>query len=426
MRLLIENGSYSMRNMGDTAMLMVAVRRLRKIFPDAEMLVFTSAPERLKKLIPCVTPYNIEGRNYWLTPRTAYGSVINRLLSYSPLRDYAEVAGMKSMMHGGTALSRFMLKVGRSCEIDAQKQFLRDFSTIDAVIATGGGYLTDAFYWNAMKVLATIGAGTYMQKPTFLFGQGIGPLHNTRLLNLAKYVLPRASTIALREKRIGPSILENMGIPKKHVVVTGDDAIELAYEFRRKELGNVIGINLRVTEYSGISSSEASACISIINESAKKLHTSLMPIPISLDEETNESSDACILADMLELHHIEANYLKHIEHPTEVIQRVSQCRLVVTGSYHAGVFALSQGIPVIGIIKSPYYYDKFMGLSDQFTGGCKVLSDAQITSKDLEQSIEKMWYAAPAIHDSILKAAEQQICLSKSAFNTSFCNFKVQ
>jgi polysaccharide pyruvyl transferase WcaK-like protein len=48
---------------------------------------------------------------------------------------------------------------------------------------------------------------------------------------------------------------------------------------------------------------------------------------------------------------------------------VSRCRVVVTGSYHAGVFALAQGIPVVATAASRYYHDKFSGLADLFGGG---------------------------------------------------------
>ena len=42
--------------------------------------------------------------------------------------------------------------------------------------------------------------------------------------------------------------------------------------------------------------------------------------------------------------------------------------MVVTGSYHAAVFALAQGIPAIGLTSSSYYDAKFYGLRDQFGG----------------------------------------------------------
>ena len=48
------------------------------------------------------------------------------------------------------------------------------------------------------------------------------------------------------------------------------------------------------------------------------------------------------------------------------ITTIARCRLVVTGSYHAALFALSMGVPAIGIATSRYYEDKFLGLADQF------------------------------------------------------------
>jgi polysaccharide pyruvyl transferase WcaK-like protein len=56
-----------------------------------------------------------------------------------------------------------------------------------------------------------------------------------------------------------------------------------------------------------------------------------------------------------------------------VVRQVQKCRLVITGSYHAGVFALAKGIPTIGLAKSAYYIDKFIGLSALFGLGCETV-----------------------------------------------------
>ena len=59
--------------------------------------------------------------------------------------------------------------------------------------------------------------------------------------------------------------------------------------------------------------------------------------------------------------------------PAEVMREISKCRLVITGSYHAGVFALAMGIPVIALIASEYYVDKFYGLQMQFGNGLEMV-----------------------------------------------------
>ena len=51
--------------------------------------------------------------------------------------------------------------------------------------------------------------------------------------------------------------------------------------------------------------------------------------------------------------------------PLEIIQKVGQCHLVVTGAFHTAVFALAQGIPAVCLAKSRHYMNKFLGLADQ-------------------------------------------------------------
>jgi polysaccharide pyruvyl transferase WcaK-like protein len=47
---------------------------------------------------------------------------------------------------------------------------------------------------------------------------------------------------------------------------------------------------------------------------------------------------------------------------TSLATAVADCRIVVTSSYHAAVFALARGIPAVGISSTPYYDGKFGGL----------------------------------------------------------------
>jgi polysaccharide pyruvyl transferase WcaK-like protein len=99
-----------------------------------------------------------------------------------------------------------------------------------------------------------------------------------------------------------------------------------------------------------------------------------------------------------------------IDTPLKVIEQVGRCRTVVTGSYHAGVFALSQGIPVVCLAKSQYYVDKFLGLADQFGVGCEVLllNDKSIQEK-LLASIKKSWHLSAQLRPQLLESAQQQI-----------------
>jgi colanic acid/amylovoran biosynthesis protein len=103
--------------------------------------------------------------------------------------------------------------------------------------------------------------------------------------------------------------------------------------------------------------------------------------------------------------------------PLVAIARIGACRVVVAGSYHAGVFALSQGIPVVCLVSSPYYYHKFHGLAGQFGSGCVVLdlNDAQLGQK-LRDALLTSWHTAEKTRAELLSAARQQIEAGRQAY----------
>jgi polysaccharide pyruvyl transferase WcaK-like protein len=106
-----------------------------------------------------------------------------------------------------------------------------------------------------------------------------------------------------------------------------------------------------------------------------------------------------------------------IDRPEAVIRQIQRCRLVVTGSYHAGVFALASGIPTVGLAKSAYYVDKFLGLSSLFGEGCQtvLLNDQDFQTK-LESSITDLWARAERVRPYLLAEAESQIRLGHKAY----------
>jgi hypothetical protein len=48
-----------------------------------------------------------------------------------------------------------------------------------------------------------------------------------------------------------------------------------------------------------------------------------------------------------------------------LLARAGDCCLVVTGSYHAAMFAPSQGVSVVALAGSPHYRLKFRGSAGQ-------------------------------------------------------------
>ena len=103
--------------------------------------------------------------------------------------------------------------------------------------------------------------------------------------------------------------------------------------------------------------------------------------------------------------------------PVETIRLAGKCRVVVAGAYHSAVFALAQGIPAVGIVKSLEYRNKFHGLRDEFGCGCEIVSlESRDFEFDLGQAIDRLWQNAEELRPQLLKAAESQIELATEGY----------
>ena len=100
-----------------------------------------------------------------------------------------------------------------------------------------------------------------------------------------------------------------------------------------------------------------------------------------------------------------------------LIKQVACCRILVTGAYHAAVFALAQGIPVVCLTNSRYYLSKFQGLEDLFGVGCAtvMLSEPDLPGK-LVAAIESTWNSAEVVRLPLLHSALRQVERSRGAY----------
>jgi colanic acid/amylovoran biosynthesis protein len=282
------------------------------------------------------------------------------------------------------------------------------------LVVSGMGGLNDAFAKRASRLLSTVELAGEHGVPVALLGQGIGPAREPAFRERLAMALSHADLIALRERVSGPALLDEIGVPRHIVRVTGDDAIEPAYQARPERLGTCLGVNVRVAEYAGVDDGTVDALRGVLRGAGERLGIRVVPVPIShrhggLDANTNRALLREIDPD--------TDGGAALRTPEAVMEQVGRCRLVVTGSYHGGVFALAQGIPVIGLVNSAYYADKFLGLADMFGSGCEVVSlgDREFPGA-LAAAIDRGWASAECARPALLAAAAQQIELGYDAY----------
>ncbi|MHB1222538.1 MAG: polysaccharide pyruvyl transferase family protein [Gemmatimonadaceae bacterium] len=412
MHIVIEPGSYSLRNMGDVAMLQVAVRRLRALCPSVELRVLTGDPVALAAFCPEAIAQPAAGRAPWVTA----GTLLGRMHRFLP--------GPLSR-----ALSRTRQALGRrwpdavamliAARLPAPARvrfrgFLSSVRDADLLLIAGQGAMGDATREHAYTVLATLVHAQRAGVPTAMVGQGVGPLLGRDLRARARAVLPAVRLIALRERLSGPALLAGLGVVGDHVVATGDDAVELAYSQRRAVLGRGLGINLRVAGNAGTDDDVLARMRGALEALLPTLGTPpLVPAPIA----RGVARDAETIRRLIDGLPGAGNAGEELDSPARVIASIADCRLLITGAYHAAVFALAQGIPVVCLATTPYYVDKFRGLLDLFPGGGELLSfDEADLSAALAAAVHPLWEGAESGRGALLRVAAAQVAAGQAAY----------
>jgi polysaccharide pyruvyl transferase WcaK-like protein len=425
MRILVQNGEYLMRNIGDLAMLSVTLRRLRERWPTAALHVMTSAPALLRAYHPDVHPVSDGRMPAWLSDALAtagarLGPGIAGVASMGSLR---ASEGLKDAVAwlGAARRTRPAPEAANGHAAEAARQGAMTQPVVaDAVqgaslvLAMGGGYMTDVDPWQVHRTLDLLQSAVDRGIPTAMVGQGFGPLTDEALIARASAVLPAVDVIALREDRAGPDLLARLGVRADRVVVTGDDAIELAYSVRQNQLGTNLGVCLRVAEYSPVAARAQEAVGAAVRAVAGGTGARLAPLIVSEYRAEDRRSTLPLVAGYPDVVLAQGRFAT----PQEVARRVGGCRVLVTGAYHLAVFALSQGIPVVGLSSSRYYDDKLLGLDAMFGGhGLHVV---RLDEPDLEDRVASAaraaWERAPDLRSQLRRRANAQIELSVNAF----------
>lgn len=407
MKILIDCGNYFVdnNNNGDKAIYKVMINRLTSLWPDARIKFITLDPELIRRDYPDAEPFILSARHHWqfFPPRK------------KPCQPVFYAQSMMQSFCPKIVRRRAIKRMRRNAVTSADAEpLIRELKNSDLVLASGGGWFSDAFARHAMGILDTLEAAVELGKPAAIMSCGFERIESPYLNRKAHSVLPRLNLIACRENAASPKILRSFGVQQEKILVSGDDAVEIAYETHTEKSGKGIGINLRVAEYSGITEEQLVTLRTVLQKVSRKYDAPLLPVPISLFG----PSDPDTIKALLSNHPGPLDGGANLDTPEKTIRKLGQCRLLVTGSYHAAVFALSKGIPVIAISGSQHYHMKLTGLADMFGGkGCVVLaSNGPELPELLFAEIDNAWTQSKPEKNNLLSSAKRQVDSGRLAY----------
>jgi colanic acid/amylovoran biosynthesis protein len=416
--ILIDSCSYNCQNVGDLAMLIVAVSRLRELWPDASIRIITNAPDRITRHCGDVQTVPVRGRQQLLEERLL--GRVRRWLPAGPASSLEHLEEQLVLRRPRLYLSSLRLKSvihGRSVADTAS--FLQAIDDADLVVVNGAGIMTDAFRESALGILATLELAIRRDKPTAIFGQGFGPITDATLWQRAAEVLPFVSLIGVRESAASVPLLTALRVNPANIIVTGDDALEMAFSalehrHRFNPYGPPkIGVNVRVAPYAEVETGALSVVREVLADVARERHARMIPIPIA---HHGGRMDVDTLRGLLRGLG-DGDGGASLDTPQLVIDRIGECRVMITGSYHGAVFALAQGIPVVALVKSTYYDNKMRGLRQQYGAGCQIVRlDDEALDTRLSDAIDRAWIDADRLQGLLLNRTADQIQRGRQAY----------
>jgi polysaccharide pyruvyl transferase WcaK-like protein len=427
LRIIIDNGEYWLQNKGDLAMLDITVGRLRERWPASRIGVVTFNPPLLRAYEPRAEPLAFSRDGWWGSTnllRRLPGLVSPSIVApvYRTWREASEpprrvarrvrdrLVGARRLPTPSPAPTS---DSGSGRHYHRRPRVPRAVESASLVLALGGGYMADVDPSQAHRTFDLLERAIALGVPTAMVGQGLGPLEDPLLLARARQVLPSVDFIALREDRHGPALLEAVGVDPATTMVTGDDAVDLAYGLRAADPGSGIGVCLRVAPYSPVEAGAPPAIRGALQAVAAEVSTSLVPMAVS----DYQSEDCRATLPLTQGYSDVVPMLGRYCSARDLASRVSACRIVVTGAYHVAVFALSQGIPVVGVSATRYYDHKFAGLEGMFGSGVHAVAlDPEGLEQRLAEAMLAAWESAPMVREPLLSSARRQIEASRAAY----------
>jgi len=403
-------------NMGDISMLQVAIDRLHELFPNARLEVLTDSAENLARFCPAAVPLDNRGRARWFSN----GVLPGRYARFTPEWALKFLVALKRTIRlqcpslFRASLIRRLSRLNRFEDAESVAIFTRSLEKADLVLICGaGGFYDGCHGWN-MDILDLIEASSQRNVPAVLLGQGFGPLTNHLVLRRAAKILPLADFITLRGGRGSLDLLRSLGISESKVETTGDEALELAYASRSRERGQALGINIRFLASAWTDHNDVESIRPVLHEFARRHNVPLIPLPIAMHLGTR---DDLAIKQLLIGFDEQSDGGENLDTPLKVIKQAARCRVVVTGAYHAAVFALGQGIPVVALAKSDYFANKLLGLEDQFGEGCQtiLLTEPDLPAR-LQNAVEKAWQNADKLREPLQALTLKQIELSRRSY----------
>lgn len=238
----------------------------------------------------------------------------------------------------------------------------------------GGGNLTSSY--GALLRLRSLLAGyaSACGVPVVVTGQQIGPFLSGQDEAILGHWLPRAKRVGVRDPDSSVKLALRAGVPADRLVVTGDDALDLVStlpaDLPRRCFGArpCVGLSLHLPGNRAERSERLAEMALCLAPWLRSLDADILWLP-HLRSSVPHRCDVQLARDFAEVAGLAGRLVvaDRPEYRTPHIKYLTGlCDFLVSTRYHGLVFALTSGVPVVGVSHDEYTGAKIKGLYAYF------------------------------------------------------------
>ncbi|NHN33849.1 polysaccharide pyruvyl transferase CsaB [Paenibacillus sp. S3N08] len=287
----------------------------------------------------------------------------------------------------------------------------------DGLISGGGSLLQDATGAKTIPYyLAIIKLAQFLGKPTFIYSQGIGPVHRGMFFGWIKSVFNRCQLISVRDEE-SKQLLLQMKV-KRDIMVVPDPVMGMPLATQStgqaatdRSEASIIGVSVRYWNQDRSELDSLAEAITLILQQTKA-QIRFLPFHLPSDEEASHY----IRKQLDDQYSGRITTATGVSHPQQMLAEVGRCHVLIGMRLHALIYAASQQVPMLGISYDPKI-DQFLNRLDMKAVANTTTISAQLiaseTARLLQQRLQWQLDKQPLIErlKSEAQTPAQQIAL---------------
>jgi polysaccharide pyruvyl transferase CsaB len=286
---------------------------------------------------------------------------------------------------------------------------IRAIRGADGLISGGGSLLQDSTGTKTIPYyLAVLKLAQWLGKPTFIYSQGIGPVHRGLFFGWIRSVFNRCRFVSVRDQE-SKQLLLTMRV-NNNIIVVPDPVMGMplsaATSYRIEAVSTsspIVGVSVRYWNQDRSELKALATALSLILEQTDA-HIRFLPFHLPSDEEAShyiqEQLDGKFSARM--------TTAVGVTHPQHMLAEVARCHLLIGMRLHSLIYAASQQVPMLGISYDPKINQFLNRLGMQPVADTTTIDAASVAAEAiglLEQRLQ--WQAAKQSMIEALKSEAQ-------------------